>query len=347
MKKMDWKFAFIVLNYQCTDETIRCIESIEKLDYKEKYVVVVDNASDNQTQFFAEVRQHFAEETNISYLKSTQNTGYARGNNMGIDFAKNVLSADFICVINPDAVLPQTDFVQGCVSLYEEHEYAVLGPRIISGNHDANPIEIYNESTLKNFYATLFDVKVYYAKKYNLKRFNIARRIREKRARTEDADGKSASVKGMPTQDSAMISNQNAESTVHIGTYALNSDMGIMISGACMVFSPKFLSSFSGFCNKTFLYHEESILSCVCHHLGYKVLYSSNVMAAHDGGKSTEKVKAAAGDEDEKIMWNMRICILSLWSFTKVLAHKNNKRYLRKVLNPKVDGYEIVNVGRV
>lgn len=311
------KFTFIILNYQSLQETIGCIESIQKLEYEEKYVIVVDNASDNQKEFFETLKRAFRSEDNIVYLRSEKNLGYARGNNIGIDYAKRVLKADFVCVINPDVLVRQADFIDKCIKLYEKYNYAVMGPGIISHGKDSNPLGGYRESVGYWIYAYFEDYRIYFIKKLNLNKFNIFKRKRT------DIQVNVGIEKHINIKD-------------QVETYILDRKMKVMLSGACLIFSPKFLDGFRGFCEKTFLYGEENILACVCFHLGYDLLYTSEVVTMHEGSKSLINIEKS---EKGRWMYRLKAGTHSCLAIAKVCLHKHNKKYLRNCLNPAVDNY--------
>ncbi len=46
------KVAFVILNYESTLETIKCIQAILKLEYENKDIVVVDNASKDSQELW-------------------------------------------------------------------------------------------------------------------------------------------------------------------------------------------------------------------------------------------------------------------------------------------------------
>lgn len=316
------KFAFVILNYNVTDETIKCIESIKKIDCTGgiKYIIVVDNASDNQDVFFDTLKRKYGGDDSIVCLRSRKNTGYARGNNMGIHYAENVLKADFVCVVNPDVTIEQNDFIEKCISLYNKYDYAVLGPRLLWSGY-RNELSCY----IHNFFG---DLRTYLAKKFNLKRFNIKKKMMNHKKQTEE------SVQSKPA------SRSEADKVFYDvkgkGTCILDETMCVSLVGCCLVFSPTFLENFGGLCRKTFLYGEEDLLACACHALGYRLLYSSEIKAMHEGGKSLKSVET---DDEKRTQLRAKVGIRSDIAAIVVHARKNDKKYMEKILNPKIDVY--------
>ena len=100
------KVNIIVLNYNNYQDTIECINSILQLNYTNYNLIVIDNASTNNS--FDHLKNHFKflKENSPSYnyqlldenetyifdescqlylTRSNENNGYSSGNNIGID----------------------------------------------------------------------------------------------------------------------------------------------------------------------------------------------------------------------------------------------------------------------
>lgn len=312
------RFVFVILNYESTSETIKCIRTIENLSYQEKRIVVVDNNSQNYSFFFKILKTEFEYYQNITYIETHKNLGYARGNNIGIDFARNELKADYVCVINPDVIILNQNFIEKSIEIFSEENTAVIGPRIVTNGVEVNPLAAYSEDVFGCIKSAINDYRIYLTKKYKLSRFNPLRHSGN-RGRI-DKNLKKHTAKR----------NEQIE---------LKKDMNMQLSGACLIFTPSYFSTFSGFCNETFLYCEECILAFVCYNLGYKMVYSPELLTEHEGGKSMENVEK---NEDSITMNRARAGAHSCMVEAKIFCRKSNREYLKKVLNPKVDNYELI-----
>ena len=122
------KIIFLILHYYTIEDTIKCIESIEKLNYKNKEIVVVDNGSPNDSGI--ELEKLYKKSKNIHIILSKENLGFARGNNLGFKYAKEKLNADFIVMCNNDTKIIESNFIKQIITKYQEHKYSVLGPKI-------------------------------------------------------------------------------------------------------------------------------------------------------------------------------------------------------------------------
>ncbi len=88
----------IVLNYNNLKDTVETLESLEKLDYENFKVIVVDNASEKW--ILEEIKKRFK----VEFIENQENLGYAGGNNVGI---KKALSdgAEYVFVLNNDVIV--------------------------------------------------------------------------------------------------------------------------------------------------------------------------------------------------------------------------------------------------
>lgn len=313
------KFTFIILNYNSTEETLNCIDAINALNYLERYIIVVDNASKDQALFLEKVSRHCVNMKNIHILKSNENCGYACGNNIGIHFAKKVIKSDYICVMNPDAVIKSNNFIEKSIELYQKYNYAICGPKIVKDGVNCNPLGGYKESILFHVYHLLENYRIILVKKWRLGRFNFIKKLSPEYKNNKEMKELKTCVK-------------NDDGTEML----LNKSMEKQLSGACLIFSPTFLKTFSGFCDKTFLYCEETILTAVCFSLGYKILYSSQLEVIHESGKSFENTIC---DSKERQIQISKIGAASVLAVIDVLLHKKNKMYLKNCLTPSIKEY--------
>lgn len=107
------KVFIILLNYNGYNDTIQCIQSLNKIDYENYEVVIVDNKSTDDS--LGKLKKYI--EGQKEYLKvkhtliaSENNNGFAAGNNIGIKYAlKN--NCDFVLLINTDTLVEE-DFLK-------------------------------------------------------------------------------------------------------------------------------------------------------------------------------------------------------------------------------------------
>jgi Predicted glycosyltransferases len=93
------KVLVSIINWNGSKKTRKCIESLYTSDYTNYDVLVIDNAStDNSLQ---ELKNLYP---NLIFIESKTNTGFAGGQNKGINFAIDN-SYDYIWILNNDTVM--------------------------------------------------------------------------------------------------------------------------------------------------------------------------------------------------------------------------------------------------
>ena len=88
--------SIIILNYNAGQLLLDCVESSMKTNYNNFEVIVVDNASMDDSH--RKCKEKFE---NIRLIETGKNLGYCEGNNVGIKNAKG----DFIVILNPDTTV--------------------------------------------------------------------------------------------------------------------------------------------------------------------------------------------------------------------------------------------------
>lgn len=92
--------GIIIINYKKYDVTINCIQSVldtaADLDYK---IYLLDNGSGNES--LTVLKERFSDRSQIEFIASTENLGYARGNNLCLKLAEKD-GCDIAVVTNSD-----------------------------------------------------------------------------------------------------------------------------------------------------------------------------------------------------------------------------------------------------
>jgi len=89
----------VVLNWNGKDDTMECLESLQKLVYPNFEIVVVDNGSTDGSEDV--IRSLFPA---VCVIQTGANLGYAGGNNAGIRFATSH-GADYVWILNNDSTV--------------------------------------------------------------------------------------------------------------------------------------------------------------------------------------------------------------------------------------------------
>lgn len=93
----------VILNYLAYWETEKCVASILKKQMQVKHIVIVDNGSSNDS--FQILSGKFIGNKEVTVLRTHRNYGFAKGNNIGIRYAKMVLKAEYVMLLNSDIVI--------------------------------------------------------------------------------------------------------------------------------------------------------------------------------------------------------------------------------------------------
>lgn len=140
------KLSAVILNFKTYDKTIDCINRLEKSVKKINHIIIVDNNSQNKSLEIIndylisndkkpEILNDINKFKNRKYLlyQNSKNTGYAKGNNIGIEIAMR-LHSDYTIILNndikihPDAIGKIAEFIK------DEEKIGCAGPLIEEGN---------------------------------------------------------------------------------------------------------------------------------------------------------------------------------------------------------------------
>jgi len=259
--------CFVILHYLTLEDTKKCIDSIiEKIDIEEYRIVVVDNASTNDSGIL--LKHMYSNNSNVEVLIQNENLGFAKGNNIGFYYAKQVYNSKFIVLLNNDTYLLQNNFYKTICDEYTETDFAVLGPRVYTPDGSVvNPartqlmtlIELQEwEKYLKRH---LFFNKIYLETLFVYGSKTIRTFIR-------------------------IILNKGLIEKKET-TNILERQENVQLHGCCLVFSEKYHGKFDGLEDRTFLYGEEDILFARLLLNGLKSVYSPCLKIFHSEDAST------------------------------------------------------------
>ena len=258
------KIAFVILHYCAMDTTICCVESvINCVSYPEYHIVLVDNASPDGSGI--KLKNKFKNNIRIHVLLNPKNEGFSCGNNIGYEFARIKLCADFIIVMNNDVMIRQKDFVDHMLNTYNLEKYHVMGPDVItlSGEHQS-PHRLVNlelkdlNRIIRNRTIILLYLKIKRILHLQNK-VQIVERWDQRRIQKEK---------------------QNISSRL--------THTDVVLHGSILIFSPSYVYKEKyAFYPETFMWMEEEILAYICKRKGYKMLYDPSLAVLHEEGKST------------------------------------------------------------
>ena len=143
--------VFVIVSWNNKDIISECINSVLAQSYDgEIKILLVDNDSQDKTADFVE-----GEFKEVIILRQSENTGFAIANNIGVDYAKEHLSCDYVALLNSDARIDKSwtvnlvDFlkknkdvasVQGVT--YDYFDNKILDSRGILVNRNGSAIQL-------------------------------------------------------------------------------------------------------------------------------------------------------------------------------------------------------------
>ncbi len=250
--------CFVILHYQDIPVTKKSVEYLSTLD-KGGFtvnVIVVDNNSPNKSGLV--LKKEYSEDENIHVVINTRNLGFAKGNNVGYDFAKNKFSPNYICVMNNDVYIEQKNFLLE-LSNSDDGVSHIICPDIVNlnGVHQ-NPLrkEIVSTSTIIVRFVTY--ILVYFLS-YFKKSVNNSRSI------------------------------SNYYSLNKIEKFGTHNTF--IPHGACIIFTLNWIQKEDwAFFPKTFMYGEENILWEYVLSKKYSLIYNQILKVKHLEDVSTNSV---------------------------------------------------------
>ena len=274
--------CFVILNYKAYEEALACAESVLATQtWEDMKIVIVDNGSQNGS--VEQLREHFDDEPRVHVIAADENLGFAKGNNLGIRYAREQFDSDFIVAANSD-ILFEEEICERLAGIYDGRPYAILGGDIVDATRTQhfNPVARERRYTLNYMRKQVF---VSWAKSVMFRLIKVFH-----------LKGAVAGHYGVSVQDGGMGEGEEGKkaATREVDGKAVAADNrveeemeGVLLHGCCLVFSRDFFAEFEGFWEGTFLYAEEEILYYLAMKKGLRVLYSPKVTCMHKEAVTT------------------------------------------------------------
>ena len=134
------RIVIVILQYNNSHDTIRCLESVKGLNWQNFKAVVVDNASEiqhlNNIRLFIESQEKMRERR-FKLILSKSNLGYAGGNNLGIKYALES-GADYVFILNPDTTVKSNLLTKLAETAKKNSKAGIVGATIDEGDRVIN-----------------------------------------------------------------------------------------------------------------------------------------------------------------------------------------------------------------
>lgn len=263
--------AFVVLHYNVLEETVSCIKSIkDNIDTKSFKIVIVDNGSPNKSGI--KLQEIFKKDGCVDVVLVEENIGFARGNNIGIKYSRDILHADYVCCLNNDTILEQKDFFKILVNEYDNTGAALIGPQVIR-----------SDNSIQRFSSKIMDVDVYKKQLLALTKGSYIEYIK------------------MKIKSAFLFRKLNSirRKMIGIEENPFVDQNDVLLHGCCLIFSPIFFQYLSGFDDRTFLYREEELLFLSVKRYNLKTQYTPKLKIKHLEDVSTNSISKNRKKKEE------------------------------------------------
>lgn len=272
------KIGYVILNYMTYQDSINCVNSILAID-GQKIIVVVDNGSTNES--YSLLLNQYKDISNVFVIRNENNIGFAKGNNIGINYIMSGNACDFIVVLNSDTLIKQKNFAYIIEEEYNYSEFDVLGPQIqtVDGDISSNPVS--TRMLTKNKILFLIMKRLI---KLSLNYIKLNRFVND-----------------------CGVGNHNLEEFNNNKRYE-----NVKLHGACLIFSKKYLEKFEAFDSDTFLYFEEEILYKKIVKYGLKSVYLPELKIMHLEDGTSKAITKSSREKNIFVLKNeiKSLCIL-------------------------------------
>lgn len=285
------KYGFLILHYMDLQVTIDCVKNIiQRFGKNDIEIVIVDNASPNGSG--EALQTLFEKNDQVKVLISSENLGFAKGNNLGFDYLKKNFDLDYMIVINNDIDIQDNKFLEKIAEEYKQSKFAVLGPDIITIHDKKHQNPAHTEA-------------------FSLVELEKLRAAYEKMNRVYPY----YYLKGKAVSFIKRVMNHSNTVAHNIRGRQLN----VVLHGACYILSRDFIQKREYlFFPKTFMYFEEDILHYDCGKLGLRMVYSPSLEVYHAEDVSTDATFKSQYSKEKFKLENM------LKSITIFIDHIGN-----------------------
>lgn len=125
---IDNLFEIVIVNFNSTDLTISCIDSIRAQAPKTRIRVLDNNSQDNPKRIEGMFNSVFLE-------ISKRNVGFSRAANRGL----SKCNTPYVVLLNPDTILCPNFFIHITQVMSENPKIGVLGPKVLNSDGSVQP----------------------------------------------------------------------------------------------------------------------------------------------------------------------------------------------------------------
>lgn len=268
--------AINILHYKDYHVTSRCIDSLLALQVPlncQAKIVVIDNGSLNNS--LEELKRRYSSQP-LTFIESQQNLGFAKGNNLGFDYAKEVLNADIAIFLNNDIEIKQPDFLKKTIDCLQKNNIDVLCPDVYVPQTNWHQSPLCDGKDMPEYITGIVE------KSRSILAKSMNYTLLEKAKKTI-----SNLLINFPPYMDYLIKKNTANIVSSDWEYSRSN---IVPQGACVIVNKHFIQNMQYiFHPGTFMYFEECILKVMCDSNNFQTYYCHNIQVLHHHGCITKE----------------------------------------------------------
>jgi GT2 family glycosyltransferase len=223
-------------------------------------IIIVDNNSENESLIM--LRKAYCMINTVAIVSNDKNLGFARGNNVGIQYARNIKKCEYVFILNSDTILQGSDTIFNILAA-DSTNVGVISPIVIGTDGRWQAPAIFSSSKLKRQIAFAYISVITNRFFPNLLNWMI---LLKRKFLSEKKVTKKEDV---------------------FKAFAVKNNSVYVIQGSAYVLTPQFFHYYTQLYPKTFLYWEEMCLAWYLHQTGLGAVLAENSPIVHKGGCST------------------------------------------------------------
>lgn len=258
--------CFVILHYLVIEETVKCVNSILERESQNIKIIIVDNYSPNGSG--QELLKLYEHSSAVDVLLNNENAGFAAGNNLGYQYAKEVYNPDFMIIMNNDVELVSENFYSELQNSFNQEQFYILGPDIYSTTYELH------QSPKRLSHYTFDEVYKLHQKYEKSKEATLILKFK-------------SWLKSNNLLRTFIYQSRTKSKDINFNQIYYN----VPLHGSCVIYSKLFIEKEeNAFQPGTFFYYETEILDYICSQKGYKTIYNPNLKVLHHQNVSTNVV---------------------------------------------------------
>lgn len=244
-------FSFIIVNFNSKEITYQSLLSIVQNNKNQNFeIILVDNAStDGSKEFFESL-----DINNLKYVYNDKNLGFGKANNIGLKYSQG----KYVYILNNDTLLDTQNIENIVLEKFTKYDkVGVLATKVQYEDGTLQP-NVQNFTSLKVVLLRLLRVGQFVRNNKILLKFFIWLPIK-------------------PNFIKVYLDNFNKERKEEFIDWA---------SGCSLIFKREVYEKLGGFDENFFMYAEDEELCYRVQKMGYKILYTPDILITHFEGKS-------------------------------------------------------------